>query len=63
MINARRIEKTKQLEMLWSSPNLLKWNQLPEGLRKETSGLLAQILLEAKQKILNNITIGDKIDE
>lgn len=63
MNNARRTEKQKQLEMLWSSPNLLTWSRLPEILKKETSGLLVQMLLEAKHQIQNKVTKEDKADE
>ena len=54
MGNIKTAEKVKQLEIVWSSPRVLAWAQLTLEIRRETTRLMAEMLIEAGKKAREN---------
>jgi hypothetical protein len=49
MGNIKTAAKVVQLEIIWSSPRVPVWAQLTLDVRKETTRLLAEMLIEAEK--------------
>ncbi|MCP4602041.1 MAG: hypothetical protein GY847_16250 [Proteobacteria bacterium] len=63
-MNKTRISiKVRQMEMLWSNPNVSSWVQLPSATRSKTIRLMAQLLLEAGREARHNVKEEKKLDE
>jgi hypothetical protein len=44
----------KQLEIIWSSPQVPVWSQLTLNVRRETTRLLGEMLIEAAKEAREN---------
>jgi hypothetical protein len=54
MGNIRTAVTVKQLEIIWSSPQLPVWSQLTLNVRRETTRLLGELLIEAAKEAREN---------
>jgi hypothetical protein len=54
MGNIKTAVTAKQLEIIWSSPQAPVWSQLTLDVRRETTRLLGEMLIEAATKAREN---------
>jgi hypothetical protein len=54
MGNIKTAAKVGQLEIIWSSPRVPVWTQLTLEVRRETTRLLAEMLIEAGKAAREN---------
>ena len=50
MGNIKTAVTVKQLEIIWSSPQVPVWSQLMLNVRRETTRLLGEMLIDAAKK-------------